>query len=446
MAAIRGPKPGLPGAPLPPVVAMSALPRPPVEYPTPWQRRMLWTSLTAFAFTGLLAIIVGALWTFSAVIGFLQPLLIPFAVAGVLAFLLEPVVEFLVRRGLSRSKAVTALFAVITLLIALFFSLVLPGLYRQTAEVAGKMPAYARKLQEKLPQWAEAWQARVDRLKGMLPSPKPEPTPAPAAEPGASAPAPTPAPAPPLALKKTIFDPEYLLQWVEEKGPAIAQNALSLLGRSLGGFLGVIGFVFSAVIVPFCLWYFLKEGDQIKAHWGEYLPLRQSRFKDELVSVLGEINGYIIAFFRGQLIVSLIDGTLLGIALLVMGLDFALLIGLLAIFLTLIPYLGVILCWIPAVLIAALQFGDWQHPLAVTLIFAGVQQFEGFVIAPRVVGETVGLHPLTVILSAVGWSLLLGGLLGALLAVPLSAACKVLLRRYVWSRRERTWRSVPAPH
>ena len=232
----------------------------------------------------------------------------------------------------------------------------------------------------------------------------------------------------------------------EEKGPAIAQSLLSLVGRSVGGFLGVIGFAFSAVIVPFCLWYFLKEGDQIKEHWGDYLPLRQSRFKEELVSVLGEISGYIAAFFRGQLLVSVIDGTLLGIALLIVGLDFALLIGLLAVFLTLMPYLGILLCWIPAVTIAALQFGDWQHPFIVTAIFAAVQQFEGFVITPRVVGETVGLHPLTVILSAVGWSLLLGGLLGALLAVPLSAACKVLLRRYVWSRRERAWRSVPAPH
>ena len=189
----------MPGAPLPPVVAMSALPRPPVEYPTPWQRRILWTSLTGFAFTGLLAIVAGALWTLSAVISFLQPLLIPFAVAAVMAFLLEPAVEWLTRRGLSRPRAVTALFAVVILLVALFLSLVLPGLYRQTVEVAGKVPAYARKLQAKLPEWAEAWQERVGRLKNLLPSPKPEPTPAPATEPGAT-PAPTPSASPPPAL------------------------------------------------------------------------------------------------------------------------------------------------------------------------------------------------------------------------------------------------------
>lgn len=85
-----------------------------------------------------------------------------------------------------------------------------------------------------------------------------------------------------------------------------------------------------------------------------------------------------------------------------------------------------------------LQFGDWQHPLWVTIIFIAVQQFEGFVVSPRVVGETVGLHPLTVILGVLGWSIVFGGVLGALLAIPLTATLKVLLGRYVWSRRDKT--------
>jgi predicted PurR-regulated permease PerM len=103
-----------------------------------------------------------------------------------------------------------------------------------------------------------------------------------------------------------------------------------------------------------------------------------------------------------------------------------------------IPYIGIIICWIPAVLIAAFQFGDWSHPIYVTLIFIIVQNLEGMFYAPRIVGDSVGLHPMTVIVSIFVWGLLIGGLLGPILAVPLTATVKVLLARYVWGRRLRT--------
>ncbi len=76
------------------------------------------------------------------------------------------------------------------------------------------------------------------------------------------------------------------------------------------------------------------------------------------------------------------------------------------------------ICWIPAVIIAAAQFGDWWHPVLVTIIFVSANNIDGMIIAPKIVGESVGLHPLTVIISVLAWSLILGGLLGALLAVP----------------------------
>jgi hypothetical protein len=133
--------------------------------------------------------------------------------------------------------------------------------------------------------------------------------------------------------------------------------------------------------------------------------------------------------------VTAIDGALIGAALYLVGLNFALLIGLAVCLLALIPYVGLTICWIPAVLIAVAQFGDWTHPLIVTAIFVGMSNVESFFIAPRVVGSSVSLHPLTVILSALVWSLILGVLLGSLLAVPLTATIKVVLQRYVWHRQ-----------
>ena len=142
-----------------------------------------------------------------------------------------------------------------------------------------------------------------------------------------------------------------------------------------------------------------------------------------------EINGYLVAFFRGQLIVSTIDGLLIGGSLyLFLRLDFAFFITLLVTVLTFIPYLGIILCYIPAILIAVVQYGDWWHPFCVVLIMFTVQTLESTIISPKIVGDSVGLHPMTVILSVFGWSLLLG----AILAVPLTATLKVLMRRYIW--------------
>jgi predicted PurR-regulated permease PerM len=196
--------------------------------------------------------------------------------------------------------------------------------------------------------------------------------------------------------------------------------------------------------VPIYLYYFLIESENIAQSWGDYLPLRASEFKDEVVAALNEINGYLIAFFRGQLLVSLINGTATGILLVSVGLDFGLLIGLMLCFLGIIPYLGITLCWIPAVIIASVQNGIgtwipgdpwWVFPLVVTAIFVVVQQVDGLFITPKIVGESVGLHPMTVIASVFVWSLLIGGLLGAIVAVPLTATIKVLLRRYVWQRK-----------
>jgi predicted PurR-regulated permease PerM len=190
-------------------------------------------------------------------------------------------------------------------------------------------------------------------------------------------------------------------------------------------------------MVPIYLFFLLKESPAIERRWREYLPLRNSPLKNEVAAVLAQINNYIIAYFRGQLLVCLIDGTLIGAALYICGLNFAPLIGLLVVILTMIPYLGIILCWIPAVLIAAGQWGDWIHPLTVTGVFLVVQNLEAIFVAPRIVGNSVGLHPMTVIVSIFIWGLLIGGLLGPILAVPLTATLKVLLARYVWGRRLR---------
>jgi predicted PurR-regulated permease PerM len=415
--------------------------------PTAFQKNALWTAVTALSITVLGALLIGLIYLVTKVIAFLQPILIPFAVAGVLAYLLEPMVAWLEQRKMSRQRAVLIVFAAFTLLIGGLVAWVGPQLTDQTAAVVKRVPGYAQKARAAISQFATDIEAKTGFT--LLPQViEPE------GEEGAEEPV-ADLELEPLQPQEGVegtdndafsdLDLQAFLsgEWVKTTFPTLATNTFNVIKSSVGGFLGVFGFVIGFIIVPLYLYYFLIESAHIKEKWSDYLPIRASEFKDEVVECLIEINDYLIAFFRGQLFVSVINGISTGIGLMVLGLDFGLLIGLMMCVLGLIPYLGNILCWVPAVIIAAVQGGSgwipaepwWVMPVAVSGVFVVVQQIDGFFITPRVVGEAVGLHPMTVIASMLVWGLLLGGLLGAILAVPLTASVKVLFQRYIWRAR-----------
>ena len=140
-------------------------------------------------------------------------------------------------------------------------------------------------------------------------------------------------------------------------------------------------------------------------------------------------------FFRGQVLVAICSGTLLTIGFLALGINYAFLLGAIAGLLGIIPYLGVLISLIPAVTLAAVQYGDWLHPLLVLVLFGMVNMAEGFLIGPKIIGDRVGLHPLTVIIAVMVGTTLMGGILGGILAIPLTAALRAIMFRYVWVKR-----------
>jgi predicted PurR-regulated permease PerM len=377
---------------------------------------MWFAALTALAIAVLtgLTVYVGSLVVRG--LAFLQPLLIPIVVAVILAYLLEPVVARFCAWGMSRLWSVLLLLALLATGAAGIVLWVAPAISHQAVEVGSSLPEYTARGEKLLLgslEWLRGFQSRF--------------------EPSAA-----------VEEERTIRDEVWamaggyiqrLVEWVQESVPDFLAAAGRFLQQSLGGVLGVAGVAVSLLLVPLFLFFFLNDADSLARDWRKYIPLPESPLKNEIASLVEEINSYLIRYFRGQFLVSIIDGALIGAALLVLGVNFALLIGLAVAILALIPYLGMLLCWIPAVLIAAAQFGDWTHPLIVTAIFIGMNNLEGFFISPRIVGDSVSLAPFTVILSVLLWSLVLGGLLGALLAVPLTATIKVLLQRYVWHQR-----------
>ncbi|MEX1110504.1 MAG: AI-2E family transporter [Chthoniobacterales bacterium] len=384
--------------------------------PAPWQRQFWYAALTALALVALVGVIAGAVLLVVKAAAFLQPLLIPIVAAVILTYLLGPVVDRFCSFGMGRTSAVLVLFLLIGLGITGIGLWVGPVLWQQTSHFGATFPEQASRGQELL-------MSTLEQVRGFQQKLQPVPV---------------------LGEDRTVRDElwawaagyvENLVAWLQQRLPEILGAVGGFLQRSVGGFLGVAGVAVSLFLVPLFLFFFLKDSAPFAAQWRQYIPLPESPLRNEVASLLEEINGYLVRYFRGQFTVSLIDGVLIGSALFIMGLNFALLIGLAVGLLALIPYVGLTLCWIPAVLIAVAQFGDWTHPLIVTAIFVGMSNLESFFIAPRVVGDSVSLHPLTVILSVLIWSLVLGVLLGSLLAVPLTATIKVLLQRYVWHRR-----------
>ncbi len=360
---------------------------------------MMWAALTALSLFAIARLFVYLMVVIGHALGYLQPLLLPVAISAVLAYLLDPVVDRICRLGVSRMKAVFYVFALVFLPMTALLLWIIPQIYRESLEFAGQVPnlvATARQLvQNFIARFQERYAENQYVQQGL----------------------------------------QQAGEWVQQQLPEIPAKIWSWLRGGLEGVLGAFGFLIGLVVVPIYLFFFLKDAAAISKQWSDYLPLRSSAFKDEVVSCLTEINSYLIAFFRGQILVTTIDGIMIGIALSILGLPFAPVIGLMVAILQLIPYIGIFICWIPAVLIAAFHWPhEWTHPLIVTIIFVVVSNLDGLFIAPRIVGKSVGLHPVTIILSVIGWSLLIGGPLGALLAVPLTATLKVLLKRYVWER------------
>ena len=424
-----------------------------MNQPTPFQQRTLWNAATGVSIMILGALMVGLVWLIGKVFGFLQPVLIPLIVAGIVAYVLDPVVRLLQKRGLSRLWSVVTVFAAILAFIALLVIALIPavdqgrGLLKKTfSKPTTEQQAIVES--KTIDEEANTDQEQNKRLAGTL-----------AAE--------------LVKMRQRHQDNPigWMLTEVDDQGNPVTENsgepnAMKSLTHSRAGrmlfeykgviiktgrewisagstkILGFLGLVLGMIMVPVYLFFFLKDSSSIREHWHDYVPLKNSQFKTELVETLQEINGYLVSFFRGQVLVAAIDGFLVGTALTLFGLPYGFLIGIFMAILGVVPYIGSILCLIPACIIGYLHaqgsspFG--MSPAAyvgcVVAIFVVVQQINSLVTAPKIVGDSVGLHPLTVIFSMLFWSLLLGGFVGALLAVPLTAAVKVLFRRYIWVR------------
>lgn len=381
--------------------------------PTEKEARILWFALTGLAVATVIALIVAMVWGLGRVLDLLSPVLWPLAIAGVVACLLSPLVDFFEARKIPRARAIVMVFVIAFAIVLGVLASVIPQVVVETGELAAKVPEYSTRLQTRANDFITK---PPEFLRHFLPPP---PTPATATDSTSAG-----------ASEKSAL--ASATNWLTGSLPEMGSWLLGRIAKVASGF----GLLAGLALIPVYAFYFLLEKRGIESHWKEYLPLRDSREKDEVVFVLESIQQYLVAFFRGQVLVAICDAVLYTIGFLIIGVNYAFLLGFAAVLLTMIPFLGAIVICVTALTLSFVQYGDWQHPALVLAVFAVVQSLEGLFISPKIMGDRVGLHPLAIIIAVMAGTTLLGGILGGILAIPLAAALRVIMFRYIWKKSE----------
>ena len=319
-----------------------------------------------------LAVLFALLW-------FLGDVILPFLVGGAVAYFMDPVCDRLERLGLSRTAATAVLTLAAVLVVVLLVLAVIPTLIQQLGALVNAAPAIASQFQTFLLERFPELQDRTSTIRQTL---------------------------------------EQIATAIQAKGGELAQGLLSSA-------LGLINAVVFIVVVPVVAFYMLMDWDHMVAKLDAILPRDHAPIVRRLAA---EIDETLSAFVRGQLTVCLLLGTFYSVALMVAGLQFGLIVGAIAGAITFIPYVGALVGGALAIGLALFQFwGDWLSIGIVAAIFAFGQFIEGNILTPKLVGESVGLHPVWLIfaLSAFGSVF---GVVGMLVAVPVAAALGVLIR------------------
>ena len=318
------------------------------------------------------AVFVLALW-------FLGNVILPFVLGGAIAYFLDPIADRLERLGLSRAAAVVVITLVAILLFVIMALLVVPTIVNQAVALFNIAPQLARDLQ------------------GFLNTHFP-----------------------------SVFEPDSALhKTLLSLGDTVRERGVKVLETALSSAASLLNIVILLVVAPVVAVYLLYDWDHM-IEWIDHLLPRDHA--PVIRRLAGEIDTTLASFIRGMGTVCLILGTYYAVALMLVGLQFGLVVGAIAGLVTFIPYVGAIIGGALALGLALFQFwGEWFSIALVAAIFVSGQVIEGNVLTPRLVGSSVGLHPVWLIFALSVFGALFG-FVGMLVAVPIAAAIGVLTR------------------
>ena len=323
------------------------------------------------------AVLIGLLYL-------LAPVLTPFLAAALLAYLGDPLIDRLEARKISRSWAVTLVFGAILLGLLLLLLLLIPMSAHQFKALMHKLPAYLDWFQTSVVPWLSNA----------------------------------------LGIDPTLFDLSHLRDRLLAYAREIGDLASGLLESLRASSTVVFTWIANLVLVPVVTFYLLRDWDLLVARARELLPRSIEPTVSELARESDEVIG---AFLRGQFIVMGALGIIYSVGLAIIGLEFSLLIGMLAGLVSFVPYLGLIVGILAASIAALLQFHSFLSLIPVLIVFGVGQLISDFFLTPALVGDRIGLHPVVVMFAVLAGGHLFG-FFGILLALPVAAVIAVLLR------------------
>ena len=320
---------------------------------------------------------------FLALLYFLSPILAPFLFAAILAYMSNPMVNWLARHRVRRPLGAVLVMLFLGGLLLLLFAILLPLFIKEVGLLSERLPGILMQLNERLVPWINA-KFEVELQ----------------------------------------FDLDALKKLIHENLRGADGLGMKLLTSLKIGGLALIGFAVNLLLVPVVLFYLLRDWNGLLARIDGLLPRRWHR---QLTTVAREIDAVLAEFLRGQIAVMLLMSVLYVVALWLVGLEFALPIGIITGMLVFVPYVGMLTGLVLATSVALMQYSSLSGVIPVWIVFGLGQALEGMLVTPLLVGQRIGLHPVAVIFALLAFGQIFG-FFGVLLALPASAALLIGLR------------------
>ncbi len=357
------------------------------------QRDLAATAITILAVLVIVTAVGGLFWLAALFLRSFSHVFLPLAVAGIMALVCRPYFELLrTRLRLPAPLALVVFFLSILIplvLFAWFFGALLAG---QASEMIQAAPGW--------------WERVSGKAQGRWPEV--------------------------VNFFQTHPIGQRIRQGVEDNIATLVTGLQFVGGKALSAGAGVmrgIGALASWAVLPIYLVFFLLARERKLDGLGNYLPFLKPDTRKDAVFLATEFVHIIVTFFRGQLLIALLQGILFALGFAAVGLKFGLILGLLLGLLNIIPYLGSILGLAIALPLAYFQQGGGLYTLGgVLVVFTVVQMIEGYLLTPRIMGDRTGLHPMAIIVAVFFWGSALSGILGMILAIPLTAFAVVFWR------------------
>jgi predicted PurR-regulated permease PerM len=357
------------------------------------QHRTVAAALTILSTVVIVATVAGLFWLVGAFFSRFANVFLPLAVAGVAALVCQPYFEWLRDRlRLGRVLALVAVFFSAAIPLVAFFWFFGSLLVDQIGDLVGKLP----RLWQDFAAWAEERAPQVEAF-----------------------------------IENSTYL-QSLKSAVAGREAAIVQG-LETVGRgALSAGASVVSFVISLFgwfVAPVYFAFFLLADSPGKFDIQRFLPFFKEETRNDVAYLFHQFVEIVVAFFRGQLIVAFLQGVLYAIGFSLVGLKYGFIIGMVLGFLNIIPYLGSIVGLATALPLAFFQAGGGLiRVVLVIVVFTIVQTIEAYLLTPRIMGGRTGLHPMVIIVAILFWGSALGGIMGMILAIPLTAFLVVFLR------------------